>query len=340
VHISVGQVLGLPSSPAAPVNQPATTPAPRVSAADPQRPAGMPHKEPVPSAPRAPSITTTALAGQFAKDPYDGTPKTHYPCVAVTVIDWSRSDCWTAVATLWRSGTKSEAIPAFSVCPNKSLGFALNNAAKLHLVMEQSPRDHTGNVRTKGPKQPMIAIPDTYPMAGGARQNAFNEFIQQLAVDTAWGPGAPTNIWIVGFDKSLAVIEGMPTVADGKALDPSVKLKLERALSCLTIGRDFGDIEPALTSMGWRRDITPIPLPSLVNVFGMPARSVAVARDGGEQTYSTYFDAASLKDVVKAASLKLGKDDKSYGRVTKLGVLTATQRKADVELTCTVDTEG
>jgi hypothetical protein len=48
----------------------------------------------------------------------------------------------------------------------------------------------------------MIAVPDSYPMAGGARGNEFNEFIQQLAVDTAWGPGAPTNIWIIGFDKT------------------------------------------------------------------------------------------------------------------------------------------
>ena len=61
--------------------------------------------------PGAPGIRATALAGLFSKHPFDGTPKTYFPRAAVTVTDWSRSDCWIGTATIWWSKTKSEAVP-------------------------------------------------------------------------------------------------------------------------------------------------------------------------------------------------------------------------------------
>ena len=147
----------------------------------------------------APSIKQTALAGIFAKHPYDGTPKSYFPRVAVTVTDWSRGDCWTAVAMLWSTKSKSESIPPFSVCWGQGLGFAVNNAANLHLFMQQSAVETSGNVRSIGPKPPMIAIPNQTPMRE-SQQNDFNGFIEQLVLDTGWQPGAPTNMWLVAFD--------------------------------------------------------------------------------------------------------------------------------------------
>lgn len=147
----------------------------------------------------APSIKQTALAGIFAKYPYDGTPKTYFPRVAVTVTDWSRNDCWTAVATLWNTKSKSESIPPFSVCWGKGLGFAVNNAANLHLFMQQSAVETSGNVRSIGPKPPMLAIPNQTPMRESQQEN-FTGFIQQLVLETGWQPGAPTNMWLVAFD--------------------------------------------------------------------------------------------------------------------------------------------
>lgn len=149
----------------------------------------------------APSLRSSSLAGIFTKHPYDGTPKSYYPRVAVTVTDWSRSDCWVANATIWWNKSKSEDVPGFSVCWGNSVGFAVSNAANLHLFMQQSAVEHSGNVRSIGPKPPMLSVPDRQPIAE-YQQLAFQGFIQQLLIDTGWGPGAPTNMWLVGYVKS------------------------------------------------------------------------------------------------------------------------------------------
>lgn len=162
------------------------------------------------------SIRTTALAGLFAKYPYDGTAKSNYPRVAVTLTDWSRNDCWVAEATIWKSKTKSEAVPPFSVCLNDSLGFAVNNAANLHLFMQQSAVEHSGNVRTIGPKPPMMTTPMKLPF-GETRHSAYHGFIQQLVVHTGWQPGAPTNFWLVGFGADSAMKAGAPDDREGGA---------------------------------------------------------------------------------------------------------------------------
>lgn len=145
------------------------------------------------------SIRMTQLAGLFAKYPWDGTPRTYFPRVAITVVDWSGKDCWIAVATVWMSKSKSESVPPFSVCWSKSLGSAINNAASLHLFIEQSALENSGNVRTMGPKPPMMAVPMQTPLSQEAKQSAYTGFIEQLVVSTGWQPGAPTNFWIANF---------------------------------------------------------------------------------------------------------------------------------------------
>lgn len=88
-----------------------------------------------------PGIRATGLAGVFSKHPYDGTPRTYFPRVAGTVTDWSRNACWIGTATIWWSKSKSEPVPAFSVCWGQSVGYAVNNAANLHAdVGHWSPR--------------------------------------------------------------------------------------------------------------------------------------------------------------------------------------------------------
>jgi hypothetical protein len=170
----------------------------------------------------APSIKQSPLAGIFAKYPFDGTPKTYFPRVAVTVTDWSRSDCWTAVATLWKTKSKSESIPPFSVCWGTGLGFAVNNAANLHLFMQQSAAEHSGNVRSIGPKPPMLAVPNQTPMRESQQEN-FTGFIQQLVLDTGWQPGAPTNMWLVAFDPNGSKgVQSVP-VASGSGADRSAR---------------------------------------------------------------------------------------------------------------------
>lgn len=291
-----------------------------------------------------PSIRTSALASVFSKHPHDGTPKTYFPRVAVTVTDWSRNDCWIGTATIWWSKTKSEAVPAFSVCWGQSVGYAVNNAANLHLFMQQTAAEHSGNVRTVGPKPPMLAIPDRQPISE-RQQLAFQGFVQQLVLDTGWQPGAPTNLWLVGYDANAAIKPTMPSVSNNGAsqpVDAKARVRLEQALGCAAIGPQFELAESMLNQSGWNpgQGVTPVMLAEPVKVYGFSVRKVAVSRDGGEQTYRSYLPGLTIQQLAKSALLKLGKDGKTYGRLTKVGVLSAGLEGGEATLTCTVDTEG
>jgi len=126
-----------------------------------------------------------------------------------------------------------------------------------------------------------------------------------------------------------------------KPMDAKAAQMLEQALSCATLGKSFGAAESALQQAGWRSDqgVTPVQLAQPLKVFGLGTQKIAVSRDGGEQVYRSYLPGVSLQQAVKAASLKLGKDRKTYGRLTKLGVLTVDTENGETTLTCTVDSE-
>ena len=128
------------------------------------------------------------------------------------------------------------------------------------------------------------------------------------------------------------------------AADPWIKAKpvLEAALSCKRIDNSFTLAEQALQGAGWNvsQGVQPVALPVSLTVFGLPTQRVAVFRDGGEQLYRSYLPGTSLAQAVKAAQLKLGKDGQEYGRVTKMGVLTAGTEDGVTTLTCTFDSEA
>ena len=86
--------------------------------------------------------------------------------------------------------------------------------------------------------------------------------------------------------------------------------------------------------------VTPVTLAEPVKVYGLSVRKVAVSRDGGEQTYRSYLPGLTVQQLAKSGSLKLGKDGKTYGRLTKVGVLSAGMEGGEATLTCTVNTEG
>ncbi len=334
VHLSLGGVSKIsPDSP----SSPPTSEARLATTANQTKPG-------LPSPVSTPGIRTTALAGVFSKHPYDGTPKTYFPRVAITVTDWSRNDCWIGTATIWWSKSKSEAVPAFSVCWGQSVGFAVNNAANLHLFMQQTAVEHSGNVRTAGPKPPMLAVPDRQPISE-RQQLAFQGFIQQLVLDTGWRPGAPTNLWLVGYDANAVIRPTTAPVSSKGApqpVDAKGKAQLDQALACTAISPRFDLAESMLKQAGWSPDqgIMPVTLTEQVKVYGFSVRRVAVSRDGGEQIYRSYLAGTTLQQLAKSASLKLGKDGKTYGRLTKVGVLSAGMEGGEATLTCTVNTEG
>ena len=346
VSVSLSDKLGLQPRNAARASASTPEAAPAADAARAPAPAsGAGRQSDIPSgAPAAPRVSATKLAGVFAKHPYDGTFKTYFPRVAVTVTDWSRNDCWVGTATIWWSKSKSEPVPAFSVCWGRSVGYAVNNAANLHLFMQQMAVEHSGNVRTVGPKPPMLAIPDRQPISE-RQQLAFQGFVQQLLIDTGWQPGAPTNLWLVGYDANAAIKPAVASASRKEAsqpVDAKTKAQLEQALSCTAIDPRFELAESMLKQSGWSPDqgVTPVTLAEPVKVYGFSVRKVAVSRDGGEQTYRSYLPGLTVQQLAKSASLRLGKDGKTYGRLTKVGVLSAGMEGGESTLTCTVNTDG
>ncbi|QDQ27053.1 hypothetical protein FNU76_12155 [Chitinimonas arctica] len=130
-----------------------------------------------------------------------------------------------------------------------------------------------------------------------------------------------------------------PTGAN-PALPANVKAALEQALSCKSISKRFDQIETVLDSYGWPRDGSPFTLPAPIKLFGYETRRVALFRDGFEHRYRGYFSNVTLAKLKKAASLQMGKDKQTYGRNTKLGVLSASSGADGQVLNCTVDTKA
>ncbi len=145
------------------------------------------------------SISNTKLANIYRQHPWDGSDKPYFPRIAITVKQFNSGSCWVSDAVIWWSQSKSEKVSDFSVCPNNSLGAAINGAAGVHIFMGQSqPFNHTGNVRSTGPKPPQYAISMSEPTPEG-----FVEFTQQLLADTGWQAGpSEVTMWIVGFNKN------------------------------------------------------------------------------------------------------------------------------------------
>lgn len=324
VKVSLADALGIKSA------QPPAKPTPTVQkVAVPQQPPAV----------AAPSIKTTALAGIFTKFPFDGTSKSYFPHVAVTVTDWSRSDCWTAVAKIWSTKSKSESVPPFSVCWGNSLGFALNNAANLHLFMQQTALEHTGNLRTDGPKAPMIAVPNKTPGVG--QQESFTGFIQQLAVDTGWQAGAPTNIWIVDFVRSNDLTSTTKQLNGAAPMSTPVVEKVDGASQADTGNEVCGSSEWSKVANASSQKGVKVTsdgdgygasykLKTPVTLFNHATSDLYIFSEGGQATYEAIFRAKSeaekgilLQEIAQAANLKSVGKKNEFSRQTNNGRIDA-----------------
>jgi hypothetical protein len=308
-----------------------------------------PASTPLADSPQAPLLLTTPLAGLFAKHPYDGTTHTYFPRVALTIVDWSRSDCWMARAKIWWSASKSENVDRFSVCfGNQSLNFAVNNAVGLHLFAQQLAIEHTGNVRADGPKPPMIAFPDNHPFNVDRIQKTFNPFVQQLIVETGWKGGAPTNFWIVGYNTQPLTITPPVTMrnpVETKSDNKDAMKDLERALECVPMR----NLAASLKAMKLPSNGEIFDAPRGLKAFGLPAAKVSFnvnAGQGDSLSTAVFAPSVTFDQLKKAASLKFDKtlgtgETKYFVRHSKVGQLNASPDKANiVKLACSPDSEG
>ena len=285
------------------------------------------------AAPSAPMLSTTPLAGLFTKHPYDGTSKTYYPRVALTIVDWSRNDCWVARAKIWHASNKSENIPPFSVCFNRlSFDFVLNSAAGMRIFMQQMALEHSGNVRTEGPKPPMLATLDRQPMNVDRSQTTYVPFLQQIIAETGWKGGAPTNFWIVGYNAQIAATPDTTEVVDVQTLK-----SLESALSC-NPRKGFEQAMRTLKISPHRTIDEFTTAPAGLTVFGLPVAGVSMSPDGDEGFYQTRFASeATLAQVNRAASLTSGKSRGFKLSGGKFATLNAAVKNGAVVLNCTIN---
>ena len=118
---------------------------------------------------------------------------------------------------------------------------------------------------------PMLAIPDRQPI--GERQRSPSRVHPAAGARYRLAAGAPTNLWLVGYDAN-AVIK--PTIASclqqraSQPVDAKAKAQLEQALSCTAIGPRFELAESLLKQSGWNPDqgVTPVTLAEPVKVYG------------------------------------------------------------------------
>lgn len=298
--------------------------------------------DPVPSVPvppAAPMLATTSLPGFFVKYPFDGTTRTYFPRVALTITDWSRDDCWIARAKIWWSSKKSENVSPFSVCFDKqNIEFDGNTLADLDVFRQQIAIQTTGNVRTEGPTPPMMAALDQHPMNTTRAQSTFPRFLRQIIAETGWKGGAPTNFWVVGYGSQSAI-----TTPANKLVVPPIGAAqwrdIEKGLSC----QMTATLDASLKVAGIPITGEPVPVPEGLSVFGVPVTKVAFNRESGVVSHTAYFGSGvSLQKVVAAAKLKGGKGN--YSRLVAVengvvGLLTANVQNGNTVLQCVVDSE-
>ena len=285
-----------------------------------------------------PMLSTTSLAGLFAKHPFDGTAKTYFPRVALTITDWSRNDCWVARAKIWWSVSKAENVAPFSVCFDKqNLEFNGTTRADRDVFERQLAIQTTGNVRTEGPTPPMMASLDQHPMDLTRSLQTFPNFLQQIIVETGWKGGAPTNFWVVGYgSKAVATSAGK---APASSIGATQRRDIEKGLSC----QMTTTLDASLKAAGIPVTGDPAPAPDGLTVFGLQVSKVAFNRESGEVSHTAYFaPGVSLQKIVAAAKLRADKGN-YYRQVTVekgvSGFLTASVQNGSTLLKCSVDYE-
>lgn len=288
--------------------------------------------------PAAPLLATTPLAGLFVKHPFDGTAKSYFPRVALTITDWSRNDCWVARAKIWWSSGKAENVAPFSVCFDKqNLEFNGTTRADRDVFERQIAIQTTGNVRTEGPTPPMMASLDQHPMDLTRSLQTFPNFLQQIIVETGWKGGAPTNFWIVRYDsKAVTASAGKSIVAP---IGATQRRDIEKGLSCQTTAT----LDASLKAAGIPITGDLAPAPDGLTVFSLSVAKVAFDRESGEVSHTAYFaPGVSLQKVAAAAKLRADKGN-YYRQVTVekgvRGMLTASTQNGGAVLKCSIDYE-
>ena len=202
------------------------------------------------------------------------------------------------------------------------------------MFMGQTSLEQSGNVRSEGPKPPMIATPDNHPMNIDRQQSAFVPYLQQLIAETGWKGGAPTNFWIVGYKaQPVAIKEDAKSQAIG---DWSKAAPLLRAaIECREPLPSIKSLQSVLRQTNGSLTGDHV-FPEPLTVFGTIKVKAVTIFQGTEDEGSSFTvkpDGLTVAEIAKAARLK--KDSGRYVRMVKGGMIELNEtRPGEINLNC------
>jgi hypothetical protein len=123
-------------------------------------------------------------------------------------------------------------------------------------------------------------------------------------------------------------------------LSNKTRAVLARMLACQVFETTEGAVGTELYEKGaWTNEVVRLEQP--VMVFGLPVSKIKISGDGSAGSFYAYFTGVSKRQIIKAANLKLSKQNKAYYyRDAKAGEVSFKHADPEVALKCYVDTEG
>ena len=209
--------------------------------------------------------------------------------------------------------------------------------------MQQIAVEHSGNVRTTGPK-PRCSPSRTDSRSGESKQLAFQGFIEQLLLDTGyWQAGAPI---ISGWSAMTRIAAKMAaaTRRRWRRTSPGRQGQSAAGTGARLHGHrqrfDLLKLDAQTGGLAAEQGVSPIALPEPLKVYGLNTSKIAISHDGGEQTLAVSarreFATGGQGGILEA---RQGRQE-LRPRDQKLGVLTLGTENGETTLTRTIDTEG
>ncbi|UUZ46835.1 hypothetical protein LP420_24035 [Massilia sp. B-10] len=216
----------------------------------------------------------------------------------------------------------------------------------MHIFFGQSSLEHSGNLRTDGPKPPMLAVPDQQPISISDGQTYFQPFVQHLIVGTGWKGGASTNFWIVDFKKQTAPASVVPAVKAAAApavANPGAMKDLRLALEC----QPMKNLTTSLKALRLSGDGELFAAPAGLKAFGLPLAQVAFNPEAKPGRCAQHRRVCPRRDLRTGAQGgrsqggKVGRRRKAAPRYTKVGQLSAKPGDATaLKMECSPDFES
>jgi hypothetical protein len=164
-----------------------------------------------------------------------------------------------------------------------------------------------------------------------------------LSIADALGQKKPAPAGAVAAAPQSVAAQPVRAVAPaptGVRLSSKTRAVLAQMLACQVFETTEGAVGTELYEKGaWTNEVAQLEQP--VMVFGLPVSKIRISGDGSAATFYAYFTGVSKQQMIKAANLKLSKQNKAYYyRDAKAGEISFKHADPEISLKCYIDTEG